>query len=103
MFTERNKPDVEEKSHDTELLKAVLTLLKRQTRSENWFLYGAPSQDFIQADDDIEIPQTTSALILLRYKIIMLNFQPSCQIRESFCRLSVYFLEPVQTVFLHSC
>ena len=29
---------------------------------------GAPSQDFIQSRDDIEKPQTTSALILLRCK-----------------------------------
>ena len=72
MFTERNKPDPEEKSHDIELLKAVLTLLKRHTRSENWFLDVSLSRDFIHPDD-IETPQTTSALILLRYKIIMLN------------------------------
>ena len=72
MFTERYKPNPEEKSHDIELLKAVLTLLKRHTRSENCFPDSAPSRDFIHPDD-IETPQTTSGLILLRYKIIMLN------------------------------
>ena len=64
MFTERNKRDPEEKSHDTELLKAVLTLLKRYTRSENCFLDGSPFRDFIQPDD-IEKLQSTSGLILI--------------------------------------
>ena len=36
-------------------------------------------RDFIQPYD-IETPQTTSALILLRCKINMLNSQPSCQV-----------------------
>ena len=70
MFTaEINKLDLDEKSHDTRLLKAVLTLRKRHTRSGKYFLDdGSPSQDFIQSRDDIEKPQTTSALILLRCK-----------------------------------
>ena len=39
MFTaEINKLDLDEKSHDTRLLKAVLTLRKRHTRSGKYFL-----------------------------------------------------------------
>ena len=74
MFTaEINKLDLDEKSHDTRLLKAVLTLrisrITRHSRSGKYFLDdGSPSQDFIQSRDDIEKPQTTSALILLRCK-----------------------------------
>ena len=38
MFTGINKQDFEEKSYDRELLTAVVTLLKRHTRSENYLL-----------------------------------------------------------------
>ena len=43
MFTaEINKLDLDEKSHDTRLLKAVLTLRKRHTQSEHISLMMAP-------------------------------------------------------------
>ena len=73
MFTEKNKTDIEEKYQDAKLLKAVLMLLKRHIRSENCFLECTPPRiSFIQPND-IVIIQTTSALILLRCKTIMLN------------------------------